>query len=525
MWRAAVWLVWIAPWLCAQQGTTVEGTVINSVTHAGLGGVSVTFSAYHGGQQYNTTTDASGAYRITNVQPGSYGTEFQKTGFLEPPRPGPFEPGLRIAPAQNGIRLDQQLTPLATLRGRVVDPEGQAVSGVEVGISEFVTSETGSDGEFVLTEIPPGSYTLFAKPKPAAAVVKDGKHTGSAITFYPDATDPAQAQLIAVHGGDDLAGLDIRLRASPAYRVRGTVVNRSGQPAPHADVSLRSVRGARLIPVFVSQEQYHYYLTGGTQFLQEADVETDDHGRFELPSVRPGQWVVRVESQPAPDGLTMTGGAALSVSEKDIDDWQIPFSSPFTLRGTADWGDQPPPDSSRQAGVMLFSEESGAMGARLGAVSGESLVVEGLTAGRYRIVPMPSGPAGYYAASVFLGEREVGGESVELTPDSPPPRVVYKPNAGSVRGTVQGGPGATVLLWRQPAETADLVLAATCDARGVFQFGSVPPGDYSVLAFDRVNTAGDSDTFLRNSLPAAARASVGESSAATVELQVNHWPD
>lgn len=44
MYRAAVLLVGIAPWLAAQDSATIEGAVTNSVTHAPLGGVSVTLA-------------------------------------------------------------------------------------------------------------------------------------------------------------------------------------------------------------------------------------------------------------------------------------------------------------------------------------------------------------------------------------------------------------------------------------------------------------------------------------------------
>lgn len=532
--RAAVLLLWIAPLLCAQDGATVEGTITNRVTQAPLGGVAVTLSML--GQprnQYSATTDASGAYRIANVRPGPYQTQFEKSGFLPPPKTSPFEPGLRVA-SEKPIRLDLQLTPLATLRGRVFDPEGKPATRVEVGSNELDTTETNTDGEFALTEVHPGSYTLFAKPKPAAAAIsQDGKRTEVALTYYPSATDPAQAQPIRVHGGDDLSGFEIRLAASAVYRVRGVVVDRSGAPAPHADVSLRSARHVTLtrgfgilrstpVPGQVSFSDDKYFLGGGISQLQEADVETDSHGVFEFPSVRPGEWFVRVESAPAHDGLTMTGGAVLTVSEKDIDDFQVRFSSLFSLRGTVDWGDRPPPEASRQAALMLVSDGNG----RQGAVASDGTILFGaVIPGRYRIVPMPGGPPGYYVASVFLGNQDILGQSVDLNPDPPPLRVVYKPNAGTVNGTVEKGAGATVLLWPQIGGTPDLVRAATCDERGLFRFDSVPPGSYSVLAFDTVNTAGDSDAFLQTVLSTAASARVEEDSTATVQLSVIHWPD
>ena len=72
---ALVMLLGTAHLLAAQDGATVEGTITNRVTQAPLSGVAVTLSML--GQprhQYTGTTDASGAYRIANVQPGPYQT-------------------------------------------------------------------------------------------------------------------------------------------------------------------------------------------------------------------------------------------------------------------------------------------------------------------------------------------------------------------------------------------------------------------------------------------------------------------
>lgn len=536
--RATLLLVGMAALLRAQNDGVLEGTVTNSVTHSPLRGVSVSVTLVMAkGQPYEATTDDSGAYRITEMKPGQYATRFHKTGFLDHAPAGPFEPEIQVGQGGGPVRLDIQLAPLATLRGRVLDAEGKAAARVEVGYSEFDTSETGADGTFVLAEVPPGFYKLFAKPRPAAdAVTKSGERTEVATTFYPAATNPAQAQSIQVRAGDDLSGFEIRLAVSPVYRVRGVVLDRAGNPAPRADVSLRSSSRISLTAGWgiprsngpgrgISFSTAKYFVSGGARLLQEADVETDEHGVFVFPSVRPGEWFLRAESAPASDGRTMSGGAPLVVTEKDVDGYQLRFSALFTLRGTVDWGDRPPPEGSRQAALMMVGDAAGPGGSGQALVSDGSVTVDALAPGRYRMVPMPGGPAGYYVASIWVGTRDVLGQAVELTQESPPVRIVYKQNAGRVQGTVEKGAGATVLLWSQPVGVPDVVRAATCDSRGAFQFDSVPPGDYSVVAFNRVKTGEDSDAFLRTVIPNAARASVDEGSTAIVQLPVTMWPE
>ena len=77
--------------------------------------------------------------------------------------------------------------------------------------------------------------------------------------------------------------------------------------------------------------------------------------------------------------------------------------------------------------------------------------LERVPAGRYRILPGVGGAPGFYAAAVLVDGRDVSGQDVELTASSVV-SVVYKPNPGSIHGTVEKGDGAQVLLWPREAD-------------------------------------------------------------------------
>ncbi len=66
------------------------------------------------------------------------------------------------------------------------------------------------------------------------------------------------------------------------------------------------------------------------------------------------------------------------------------------------------------------------------------------TPGRYLVNPFP--PAGYYLASITLGDRDVVGQMVEFTSGSVPLRVVYRSDGGSIRGTVEECGNATIAI-------------------------------------------------------------------------------
>jgi hypothetical protein len=127
---------------------------------------------------------------------------------------------------------------------------------------------------------------------------------------------------------------------------------------------------------------------------------------------------------------------------------------------------------------------------------------------------------------MLLGGREVLGQEVELTPGSPPLRIVYKTNVGGLRGTVEKGEGATVVLLSQEPNGLSSIRTVKCGPGGAFDTGGVPPGDYYAVAFDRVEVQlmlGEVARFVSAIRPSAVSVHVEEGAATSVELQVTHW--
>jgi hypothetical protein len=120
--RAVALMIVLGHLSLGQIGASVEGVVTNAVTHSPIVGVSVVLSTK--GEQYDATTDSSGAYRINSPTPGSYGARFYKQGFLDTER-GNNVYGPPILVGGGPLRLDAQLMPLASISGRVLDPDGK----------------------------------------------------------------------------------------------------------------------------------------------------------------------------------------------------------------------------------------------------------------------------------------------------------------------------------------------------------------------------------------------------------------
>ena len=147
--------------------------------------------------------------------------------------------------------------------------------------------------------------------------------------------------------------------------------------------------------------------------------------------------------------------------------------------------------------------------------------------GRYRIVPLlgdVSSMHSYYLASIRMAEREVLGESVELTATSPPITLLYKADVGGIRGTVEDCGSARVIL--VPQERAlqgfgDFVRNGACDAGGHFEIANMRPGEYYAYAFDQQPPNKDLAELLVNH---AVRVTVrsGEFSGAALRVTRRH---
>src|SRR5580704_16108195 len=146
----------------AQSGASISGRVTNSVTGAGIAGATVYVCIPNApsastdclGQPHTTlkgVTDDVGAYRIAGVADGQYMTiPASKEGFF---------PNLSLAQLHvfGDTRLDIQMTPMASVRGRVLDPEGKPAAGITVKFGPIAEDQvTDENGEYVFEEMPPG---------------------------------------------------------------------------------------------------------------------------------------------------------------------------------------------------------------------------------------------------------------------------------------------------------------------------------------------------------------------------------
>jgi hypothetical protein len=512
---------------------TVEGTVINTVTGAGIGGASVVLAGNRSGR-YETTSDAAGHFKITGIAPGSYRPDVKKDGFASPS----FDlntllsaPGLRVASDSDPVKVELQLTPLDTILGRVFGPDGKPATGVEVSASPNVMAEvavTDEEGRFALHNIRPGSYTLIARPsknvQPEQTVqeASDGIRTAMVTTYYPSVADQSLAQPIVVRGqGNFGGGYEIRMQTALVHRVRGIVVDAEGKPSVEAELTLLRVPADPPGPVGLGSRAGAGVFALGMRRepggVPEATAVTGKDGHFEFPAVRSGDWRINAVSY---SGREARGTTGVSVGRSDVDDIEIHVAMPFNLTGTVEWkGEDPGSQRLALATVILINPDGNEFG-RGGFVEAGRLLFENILPGRYKAIVKPG-----LTAQIFLGDYEVTGQTLPVTAGGPPLRVVLETRSGTVRGTVEKGDGATVVLFPQRVEGVAIGQTVVCGAGGSFELSEVSPGDYYIAAFDHINVVGGPSAAVLSLLPSRGKSvTVGERSSANVMLSVIATP-
>jgi hypothetical protein len=352
-------------------------------------------------------------------------------------------------------------------------------------------------------------------------------------TWFPSVTGSEAAEHIVLRGGDDLAGYEIRLRTAPVYRVRGVVLGENGKPVARAVVRDGPASDGEFGFTVLGEAApmqagpLAYFMVYHFNLALSGTGHNTKEGFFEFPSVPRGTHLFTVidaaaEPLPPPPPAILTISA---IVDHDIDDLQIRLNALFSIEGTVELSGTPAaqtPDAVRHAAAILSGGTTGLRVAGAGKLD-NGFRLEHLVEDRYRISAAPGLAGGYYLASVSLGGQDITGQSVNLDAGSPPVRIVYKPNAGTVSGIVESGSAASVVLIPQAALDSLSVESGRVSpsgAGGAFEIQSVAPGSYYAFAVDRLEPDKFQDLrIVRKIISSAAIVQVAEGSAVSVKVK------
>ena len=437
-------------------------------------------------------TDAAGKFRFENVPPGDYWLSAKKAGYGDErykPKGTAAGPGgsVRLSPGQELKDVDFRLVPHGTISGRVLDEDDEPVPSAMVsalayrfdhGRRRLIPSDVAmanNRGEFSLGKLPPGHYLVCASvmrmelPETVAPPPADGSpETAYVRTYIPNTTDPVQAEKVDIAPGGEVSGLSIRMQKSVVVRVKGKLIDETGQPMKNAQIMLMA--------------------GGGHVGSMSMTMVSDPEGKFELVNVQPGTYtIMTVQMQGSSPKMTMQ---PLFVPDKGIDNLKLGARADATIQGkVAVDGDAKIP--LKEFSLMLTSADGLAVMPASGKADETGAFTLAHVAPAAYDLTFPFMPEGVYLKSVEFNGRETLGRELDCSSlTSGTLRVLLGSDGGKVEGSVshEDKPAADATVVLVPADPnrrfPEAVRRSPSDEKGRLTLKDVPPGDYLAFAWE-----------------------------------------
>jgi protocatechuate 3,4-dioxygenase beta subunit len=454
-----LWL--LAPLLLSAQTAVVEGDAVSAATGGPVAGLHVWLNDK---PVLFAITDSAGHFRLADVATGSQFVNASGAGWLNHSAP------INVESGRNGAGIKLRMLPEALISGKVEDESGWPVFQAQVmavryslgnGWQQAGSVQTNDLGEYRLAKLPPGRYWL--RVQPGSRADWDPRFT---TTFYPGPPVAPDSPALSLVTGQQVSGLNIRLRKEEGRQVRGRVIWPAGIPAPAQPQTLR----------MQSAEPWNAYAP------TRRSVSLAPDGAFVARHVAPGSYRLAVEvrdNQNLPPA--QSAYRRIEVADADIDDLVLEVK-PVTGQDVAG-------TLTVDAGAGPDTFQVDLNGGNLTAQPGSNgdFVVHGVLPGRpYQIIVR--GPDGRFARHVQVrsGDALAVRGQIQLDGEPTSPLLITVLLGISLAGSVKDAdnravPGAAVALWGGSDERYGFNIT---DAGGGFTIEAPLPGVYRVYTVD-----------------------------------------
>jgi hypothetical protein len=517
-------LLAIAAAMAQDQGGRIEGVVIDAASRQPVKKATVFINFFgpqtaeaHNQAPPTITTDASGAFSFSNLAAGQYEVIVDHQSYPHTRMRG-VRKTVQVVAGETAPSVTVELIPGATVSGRVVDEDGDPLSGCVVqphpaknfnqGIPMVRMPTTHEDGSYRIYGIPPGKYTIAAhcsesvfQPRPLSEGPDPAPTAAYPTLFYLAANDVNAAEIVDLSPGTEKSGVDFQMRPVAVTYIRGTV------GAGSADWRGRPDLRVQLVPLD-SHTPLAFGLGGG-------EINPKD-GSFELRRVFPGSYRLIAFAQgfsarasPSDASNRIGGTMRVEVADKPVEvslqlHPAVDISGRVEIERGNDSANQVTPS---QINIQLRSENQiGAPPAPARVNDDGSFTIKSVLPGEWRITLMaPSG----FLKSAWLGIADVTHGVLDLTAGSAAPlRIVVGANTATIRGTAPAG--QTVFAARlDDDDPAQGWRAAQVDSNGQFTLQRLAPGRYRVTVGDMVDPTPEEGGY---------EITIGEGETATIDV-------
>jgi len=483
---------------------SVRGIVTNAATGEGLRKAHLRLASIGRGSAYPVVSNDQGTFGIENIAPGNYRLDVECTGFLDTWYGGGTEPDdaveLRLSAGDRLTGIEIKMTPQAVLSGRVLDQDGDPWPRANISVfhsvwkkgrrhiepAESIGSPQVDDrGEFRFAGLAPGRYYVFAEPdgmweEQHHPEVNNQPAIRQQPTWYPSSPDVESASPITLAAGQQLNGLDIRLRLGTGskLRIRGKVLGYENIPKPSGDPRMVGRRvSARRTSTAVGEDSY-----GGGGGAIRSD------GTFEINFLPSGTYDVWVR-QGFPDS-SILGHTTVQVDNRDVENVSIELHPPQTLHVTVRIdGDEATKPQQLQVYLGQADVQSGFDPFPISKEDGSFDFLD-LGLGRYRVNTPGLAYLHLYLKTLRYGNAESSDGTFTLSSYGVPLELVFSTHGARLSGTVTGRAATpqVILIPDTPdaARREHETRAAVFDQNGVFSLESIAPGSYKLYAFEKV---------------------------------------
>jgi Carboxypeptidase regulatory-like domain len=457
-------------------------------------------------QSFNmtATTDDQGKFQFKDVDAGSYRMFAARNGFarLEYGQRAVNRPGtvMNIRAGQQVTDVALRLTPAATISGRVLDSNGEPLTGITVqalrssydatgkrSLQPAASARTNDLGEYRLYWINPGRYLVNANSArsaldiitssasqaasqaqsaeqaqsaaQAAAMFGPGANpnevvdTGFALTYYPGTADPSRAVGVDLQPGMETRAIDFTLVRTQRVKLTGRVIDaETGRPPQNATVSVSprdSSAPSSPLDAIIGMDP------GNSRYNSTT-------GEFVVSNVMPGSYWLQVIAPSAsapppgtPPNATPTTAEALAalsaintarlpleVGGSDVDNLSLNVSSGIAIPGQLRIEGGPGNQNISSFGVSLQSMSGGPsiltilQGGVVRPAADGTFSIPRITPGDYKLVVNGLG-SNYYIKDARLNQNEVLQTGMSISiPFNGSLDITLGTNPGQVAGVV-----------------------------------------------------------------------------------------